>query len=116
MVFYKNLWWWSQEYNEFKEDEKKIPNSKYLRSSNLCSEIIFNHVLLSITFNDKFWRFQLDILHLSLQHNIRVHHEKKIQFKQHHATTFRPLTQKNMVLVYRSIILVHFTMLAPQGN
>ena len=35
----------------------------------------------------------------------------KIQFKQHFATTFRPLTKTNMVLIYQSIIVVHFTML-----
>ena len=38
---------------------------------------------------------------------------EKIQFKQYFPTTFRPLTQKIMVLVYWSTILVHFTMLAP---
>ena len=34
------------------------------------------------------------------------------QFKQNFATTFKPLTQINMVLICESIILVHFTMLA----
>jgi hypothetical protein len=52
-----------------------------------------NHLLLTITFNDKFWGSQLDILHLSIQHNNRDHREK-IQFKQHFATTFRPTTRK----------------------
>ena len=37
---------------------------------------------------------------------------EKFQSKQHFTTTFRPLTQKSMVLVYRSILLVHFVMLA----
>ena len=41
--------------------------------------------------------------------------KNKIQFKQHFATTFRPLTKKNMILVYQSTILVHFTMLAPKA-
>ena len=68
------------------------------------SKTKFNHLLLSITFNDKFWRSQLD------------HHEKKIQFKQNFATTTRPLTENIMVLVYQSTILTHFTMLAPAGN
>ena len=38
------------------------------------------------------------ILHLSIQLNNKGHHEKKIQFKQRFATTFRPLTKTIMVL------------------
>lgn len=38
---------------------------------------------------------------------------KKIQFKQHLATTFKPLTKKIMILVYLSAIWVHLSMLAP---
>ena len=39
-----------------------------------------------------------------------------IQIKHHFATTSRPLTKKIMVLVYRRIISVHSTMLAPEYN
>lgn len=39
---------------------------------------------------------------------------KDPQFRQHFAATFRPLTQKMMVLVCRSTFLVHITMLAPK--
>ena len=35
-----------------------------------------------------------------------------IQFKQDFVIMFKPLTRKNMVLIYKSTILVHFTMLA----
>ena len=38
---------------------------------------------------------------------------KKINFKQHFATTYRPLTKKTTAFVYQSTCLVHFTMLAP---
>ena len=38
---------------------------------------------------------------------------KEIKVKQRFATTFRPLTQEMMGLVYWSTFLVHFTMLAP---
>ena len=39
---------------------------------------------------------------------------KKFQFKQHFATISQPFDPKKiMVLVYQSIILVHFIMLAP---
>ena len=38
---------------------------------------------------------------------------KKYQFIQHFPTKFRPLTQNIMVLVFKSTILVQFTMLAP---
>ena len=72
----------------------------------------FNYFLLSITSDNKFWRSQLDILHLSIQHNNRGH-LGGIQFKEHFAIIMRPLTKKIMVLVYRSTILVHFTMATP---
>ena len=39
-----------------------------------------------------------------------------IQFKQHFAINFKPLIQEMMVLVYRSTILVHFTMFAPEDK
>jgi hypothetical protein len=40
-------------------------------------KIRLNHLLLSITFNDKYWRFKLGFLHLSVQHNNKGRHEKK---------------------------------------
>ena len=70
-------------------------------------------MLLSITVIDTFWRSQLDILLLSIKQSNRGHHEKKkIELKQHFATTFRLLTKKIMVLVDQSTFLVHCTMLA----
>ena len=39
--------------------------------------------------------------------------EKKFQIKQHFATTFRCLTKKFMVLVYRGTFPVYVTVLAP---
>ena len=39
---------------------------------------------------------------------------KKINYKQHFATTYRHLTKKNTAFVYQSTCLVHFTMLAPK--
>ena len=60
-----------------------------------------SHYPLSSTVNDKFWKSHHDNLYLSTQHNNKRHLEKKIQLK-HFATTFRRLTKKNMILVYRN--------------
>ena len=38
---------------------------------------------------------------------------KKIQCKKHFSIIFGPLTKTIMDLIYHSIFLVHFTMLAP---
>ena len=35
------------------------------------------HLVLSITFDYNFWKFHLDVLHLTTWHNNRGHHEKK---------------------------------------
>ena len=37
----------------------------------------FNHLLFNIIVNDKLWIFKLDVLHWSIQHNNRGHHDKK---------------------------------------
>ena len=39
--------------------------------------------------------------------------KKKIQFKQHFATTFTRLTQKIMILAYMNTFSVYLTMLVP---
>ena len=65
MVLYKVLWWWPQIYNEFKEHEKNS-DFKILKVMKFIFKSKFNHVLLSIKYNDNFWRSQLDILHLSI--------------------------------------------------
>ena len=44
--------------------EKKI-KLKIVKVVKLTSKTRFSHVLLSITFNDKFWRSHLGVLHLS---------------------------------------------------
>ena len=54
----------------------------------------------------------MGILRSSTQDNNSGHNEKKVQSKQHFATTFRCLTKITMVLGYWSTFLVHFTMLA----
>jgi hypothetical protein len=92
---------------------KKNPKSKYIRSSNLRSKsystMCFWPSLLTISFEILNFIFYIQVFSTTLKFIM----EKKINLKN---TTFRPLTQKNMVLVHRSTILVHFTMLAPQGN
>ena len=45
---------------------------------------------------------------------IKVNMEKKSNLKQQFGTMFQPLRKKQMILVYHSTILVHFTMFAPQ--
>lgn len=78
-------------------------------------ETIFYRVLLSIIVKDHFWRYQLDILHLSFQHNNRGHRKRIFPLKERFATTSRPLTKKAQHgFVYCSTIFVHFTMLAPR--
>ena len=68
-----------------------------------------NHLLFNIPFNDKYWRSQLDFLHLSIQHNNKGHNEMKFIFKQHFATTFRPLTKTIMVSVYQNTTNMQIT-------
>ena len=75
MVFYKVLWWCPQMDNQFKEYEK-ISNFKIFKVMKSTSKIKLNHFLLSIIFNNEFWRPQLESLHLSIQHNNIGHHEK----------------------------------------
>jgi hypothetical protein len=41
------------------------------------SKIKFSHYLLSNDFNDKLWRYHLDIPYLSTYHNNKGHHEFK---------------------------------------
>jgi hypothetical protein len=48
--------------------------------------------------------------------NLTIEVIMKKKFKQHFATTYRHLTKKTMASVYRSTLLVHFTMLAPNFN
>ena len=62
--------------DEFKEYEKKF-NFKIVKVVKSTSKTRLNHLLLSITFNDKYWRSQLDVLYTSIQHNNKGHHEKK---------------------------------------
>ena len=65
MVSYKVLWWWPQIYNDFKEYDKNS-NFKIFKVMKSIFKSKFNHVLLNINYNDKFWRSQLDMLHLSI--------------------------------------------------
>ena len=110
------LWWCPQMDNVFKKYEK-IQTSKYLRSWNLhpnsYSTFCFWASFLMISFEDRNLIFYIWVFNTTIKFILR---KKNIQFKQHFATTLRPLIQTNMVLVYQSVlwftILVHFTMLA----
>jgi len=57
--------------------------------------IIFWVVLLMISFEDLTWIFYIWVSNTTIEDTM-----KKIQFKQHFATTFKLLTKKVMVLVY----------------
>ena len=63
MILYKVLWWCPRVDNEFKEYENKI-HVQIVKVMKSMSKTKLNHFLLSITFNDKFWGSQLDILNL----------------------------------------------------
>ena len=76
MIFYKILWWCPEVYNEFKKYEEKS-NFKIFKFMKSTSKTKFTLLLLSITFNDKFWRSQLNILCLFNLHNNKGHHEKE---------------------------------------
>ena len=56
------------------KENSKFKIVKVMKST---SKTRLNHLLLRITFNDKYRRSQLDFLHLSIQHNNKGHHEKK---------------------------------------
>ena len=56
------------------KENSKFKIAKVVKS---MSKTKLNHLLLSITFNEKYWWSQLDSLHLSIQHNNEGHHEKK---------------------------------------
>jgi hypothetical protein len=57
--------------------EEKYSNFKIVKVMKSTSKTRLNHLLSSITFNDKYWRSQLDILHLSIKHNNKGRREKK---------------------------------------
>ena len=54
---------------------KENSNFKIVKVIKTTSKTILNYLLLSITFNDKYQRSQLDFLNLSIQH--KGHHGKK---------------------------------------
>ena len=58
-------------------NKKENSNFKIAKVMKSTSKTKLNHLLLSITFNDKYWRSQLDFLQLSIQHKNKGHHEKK---------------------------------------
>ena len=87
-------------------------NFKICKVIKFTLKTIFNHVLLTITFNDKFWRSKLNILHLSIEHNNKSHNNQKSDLNNT-LLIILGLWPKKMVLIYQSTILVHFTMLAP---
>jgi hypothetical protein len=72
-----------------------------------------NHLLLSTTFNDEYWRFQLKFLHSGIRHNNIGHHERKWNLNNALLLLLGLWQKRNIVLVYLSTFLFHFTMLAP---
>ena len=58
---------------------KENSNIKIAKFMKFMSKTKLNHLLLSITFNDNYCieDLNLSILHLSIQHNNKSHHEKK---------------------------------------
>ena len=91
---------------------KKNSSSKYLRSWNLRSKLYlvscFYTSLLMIGFEDLILIYYIWVPNLTIEAIM-----KKINFKQHFATTYRPLTKKTTAFAYRSTCLIHCTMLAP---
>ena len=81
---------------------KVNPTSKYLRSWNLCPKpnlaITFWAICLIINFEDLILIFYSWVPNTTIEGTV-----KKIQFKQHFATTFRRLTKNILVLVDMSI-------------
>ena len=77
------------------------------------SKTELKHLLLNITFNNKYCRSQHDFLHLSLQHNNKGHYGKKLN-PYNDLLLLLGFDQESHDLVYHGIFLgVHFTMLAP---
>ena len=62
---------------EFKDYEIYNSNSKIVKFMKFTSKTGLNHLLLSITSNDKYWRCQLDFLHSSIQHYKKIIVKKK---------------------------------------
>ena len=56
---------------------KENSNFKIVKVMKSMSKTRIYHLLLSIIFNNKYWRSQLDFLHFSIQHNNKAHHENK---------------------------------------
>ena len=55
---------------------KKI-NFKILKVMKLTFKIILSQLLLRITFDDRLWRSQIDILYFIISLNNKDHHENK---------------------------------------
>ena len=81
MAFHKVLLWCPPVDKEFKNMEKiknqNTPTSKWFQLVKSTSKTKLNHLLLSITFYDKYCKSQLNSLHLSTQHNNKGHCAKK---------------------------------------
>ena len=97
MVIYKVLWWCPQVDNKFKEYKEKKIELQSIQDH----EIYFQNQIQSFAFNDKFWGSQLDILHLSIQHNNKGHHERNT------------ILNNNLLLLLGLWKEVHFIMLHP---
>ena len=94
----------------------KIYNVKIIEVTKSTSKTRFRHLLLSITFINKFEDLSLIFYIWVFKTTIEVitNFFLKSQFKQHFATTFKPLTTNNWImnLVHWSFFLVQFTILA----
>ena len=69
VMLLSSLWWIQGVW-------KKNSKFQIFKAMKSTSKTIFNHYILTNTFNDKFWRSQFDILYLSTKHNNRGQHEK----------------------------------------
>ena len=111
--FYKFLWWCLEVYNEFKDHDKKFQFKIFKVKKSMSKTSHFWASLLMMSSKDLNLIFYIWLFNTTIEVIMKV---KKIQFKQHFATTFKPLTKKIMVSAYRSTILVHFTNLPPTTN
>jgi hypothetical protein len=83
---------------------KENSNFKSVKVMKSTSKTRLKHLLLSITFSDKYWRSTW----FSIVENVTQQQKsswREIKFKQWFATTFRPLNQKKKkLLVYHSTL------------
>ena len=83
---------------------KENSNFKIIKVMKPMSKNWINHLLLSNAFNDKYWISQLDLLHLSIQHNNKCHYENKPNSNNTFLLLLGLWPKKLMVSIYQSIL------------